>query len=875
MRANWVIESKFDRPRIHPRQIEKSSIVARLQASNADSILVYAPAGFGKSTLLTQWASAANASGTNVAWLNLDEEDRHADQFAAYIVAAVRRALDRARSGSHDNPRSTLAPAGELLALIGEVSRNGRRIVLVLEDYHRAECEELNLLLRRFLERVSPWICVAISSRTMPNVGVARLKAEGRAVVVTERELRFNRAETNFFFDAVLPIGGAGWTRFAERAEGWPVALQFARMWLSEGGDVAALGVASETSDLGAYLSDQMFSGLRPAVRDFLLRTSLLEDISAEVAQALGVEKADQIAREIARSALPITLLSHEPLRFRCHHLLRDFLVVRAREDGLDIGGLQRQVARWFVERGELAAAVRHALAGGDPGYAAALLDQAGGWRLIYSGQGQLRAILRSVHSALLDSRAYPRVALGASILAAKDGDLVAAQALFRAVAGDDDGPMADDILRIDALIRLYCDEPMQSAALEALAELGRRTSPQDPIGTALTSNLLAYFTLQPGDYILAKRYATRAIAQFRQANAAFGEAHLYAHLGAAELALGNRAAAAEAYRTMRDLCRAALGPDSDLEAIAGVLEAETSYEADERGHARELLGGCLSRIEQADGWFDVFAAAYVTAARLDGVDHGPGAAFEALERGRQTARTRDMRRLERLLAEEAIRTATLAGDVERAAAECRNIGLPLTPAADLPEPVSSLRGDGPALLLSRLTLAIGDRQAASGFLEVAGMQFQRGGAPFTRRILAKLLAAAGAREDSTDTLVEMAAGAVRLALPDRFLRTLLDEGPNLRELLDKAGLGAVLASGRIDAGPDRTRNPSATIALSPREQQILGLLATGLSNKEIARSIAVDPNTVKYHLKRMFAKLSVERRGRAVMRARQYGLIN
>ena len=145
---------------------------------------------------------------------------------------------------------------------------------------------------------------------------------------------------------------------------------------------------------------------------------------------------------------------------------------------------------------------------------------------MIYSGQGQLRAILRSVHSALLDSRAYPRVALGASILAAKDGDLVAAQALFRAVAGDDDGPMADNIRRIDALIRLYCDEPMQSAALEALAELGRRTSPQDPIGTALTSNLLAYFTLQPGDYILAKRYATRAIAQFRQANAAFGEAH-------------------------------------------------------------------------------------------------------------------------------------------------------------------------------------------------------------------------------------------------------------------------------------------------------------------------------------------------------------
>jgi LuxR family maltose regulon positive regulatory protein len=803
MRAHWVIESKFDRPRVHPHQIEKTSVVERLRASELDAILVHAPAGFGKSTVLAQWARALGKSGTRVAWLNLDEEDRRGEQFAAYVAAAVRRALDEPEDAAHVGIHSGLSPARELLTLVGEVARRQRQIGLVLEDYHRAECDEVDALLRGFLERAPPWVRVAISSRSMPKVGIARLKAEGRAAIVTERDLRFNSAETSLFLDAVLPAGAAEWTRFVERAEGWPVALQFARMWLADGGDVAALGVASETGDLGAYLSDQVFSALPSETRDFLLRTSLLEDISAEVAQALGVERAERIARGIARSALPITLLSQEPLRFRCHHLLRDFLLARAHSEGLDIEALHRRMARWFAQRGVLASAVRHALAGDDPRYAAALLDEAGGWRLIYSEQGQLRAILRSVHAVLPDAGAFPRLALGASILAAKAADLNVARALFHSVAGAAaEGAIADDIHLIDALIRLYCDAPLDDASLEALAELGRRAPTQDPIGAALTSNLLAYFSLQTGGYILAKRYAVRAIAQFRQAKAVFGEAHLYAHLGAAELALGNRAAAAQAYGAMRDLCRSALGPDSDLEAIAGVLEAETSYEADDRARARELLGAGLSRIEQADGWFDVFAAGYVTAARLDGVDHGPAAAFDALERGRHTARARDMRRLDRLLAEETVRTATLAGDIERAAAECRHLGFALTRSTEAPEPVSSLRGDGPALLLARLALASGDRRSAGGFLEVAEAQFQRRGAPFTRRISAKLLAAAVRRDEAGDVAAETTAAAVRLALPDRFLRTLFDEASILGDLLDKARAGAGSPAARARRRP-------------------------------------------------------------------------
>jgi LuxR family maltose regulon positive regulatory protein len=115
-------------------------------------------------------------------------------------------------------------------------------------------------------------------------------------------------------------------------------------------------------------------------------------------------------------------------------------------------------------------------------------------------------------------------------------------------------------------------------------------------------------------------------------------------------------------------------------------------------------------------------------------------------------------------------------------------------------------------------------------------------------------------------------------------VRTVLDEGGRCRELLvelstagtTEAGLGDRIRQLLHKETAPRPPSPTtaADPALSAREQQILALLAQGLSNKEIARSIAVDPNTVKYHLKRLFAKLAVERRARAVIRARQYGLI-
>jgi len=895
--AGWLIETKFSRATRGRRQIERERILDQLSGDGYQLVVVQAAAGFGKSTLLGQWAARLSAARVSVAWLNLDEDDKDPDQFIAYLMEALRRCLSApAGEGSGDvfAGYAGLPAKAALAAMIHELERRPHPVTLVLDDYHRAESDGVDAIIRTLVDRAPSHFRIALASRSQPKLGVARFKAEGRACVLLDRDLRFTDDETSLFLAGELPqLDQKDWMRFAARAEGWPVALQFARMWIREGGSLAALSAASEAYDLGSYLSEQVFATLKPDLQAFLLATSPLESVSEGVAEAVGVERAAAAIQQLIRSALPVVMLSPEPLRFRYHHLFQDFLMSRATAAGIDLGRVHRRAAGWFAASGDLAAGVRHALAGGDPATAAAILEDAGGWRLVYRGHGHLGAVLRSVYRSIGSAGDVPpRLLLGAEVVAAKSGDLAAASAINEQIVErglERRTDLVDEIRVLDALIKLYLDLPLPEPDLNRLMEMLGRMGDEEPMTLALATNLAAFFTLQKGSFIKAKRYAERAIRHFRDADALFGEIHLYAHIGQAELATGNLIAAATAYRTMRGLCRRWLGEDSDLEAIASVLEAEERYEADDRLQARRLLEPALSRIEEADGWFDIFGAGYLTAVRLEFADHGPAVASAAIERGLRTADRRGMSRLATLLKQESVRVATLAGDTESAIALCDNMGLSLDAdkAASGPLPVSSLRGDGPALLAARLLIRLDRPQGADAFLQVAERQTQKGGSPLARRITIRALRALlEERRGRRDRAVAALTIATGLAGSEPFLRTLLDEGDELRELAAELEREAEIKEA-VRQRFSRLRRSRATpqarplersagdFGLSPREHQILDLLAEGLSNKEIARRIARDPNTVKYHLKSLFAKLAVERRGRAVVRARSMGLIN
>ena len=144
--------------------------------------------------------------------------------------------------------------------------------------------------------------------------------------------------------------------------------------------------------------------------------------------------------------------------------------------------------------------------------------------------------------------------------------------------------------------------------------------------------------------------------------------------------------------------------------------------------------------------------------------------------------------------------------------------------------------------------------------------------------MLARALEAVAAREEAVDAATE----AVALATPVSLLQPFLDAGHRLVPVLRRGDPGRVpgceaflkqcLAS--ASAGPEKQALGSGTAVLSPRERSVLALLGEGQSNKDIARALNIAPETVKSHVKNIFAKIGVERRAQAVARAMSLGLI-
>ena len=891
-----MVDAKFCPPPL-ARQIERDALVGRMHDAEVGLIVLHAAAGYGKSTLLSQWRRHLIATGCAVAWLSLDEHDRDIDQFLAYLVEAFRRAECRGGSGAAARLSELAALPTQVVipAILHEVASAGQSMVLLLDDYHRAESETIDQALRSLLEQRPPQLGIAVASRTLPRLGLGRLRAESLVTLLGVDDLRFGEAETSLFFaEEVTRLDPAAFGRFVTRTEGWPVALQFARTWLREGGDLAALDCRSPASELADYFSEQVFATLPLALQDFLLRTAALEFVSEDIARALGIERPGACLKELLRLALPMVPLDAERTRFRYHHLLEDFLLSRAREQDIDVAAIRRTAAGWLAATGDLALAVRHALAGGRPGMAADIIEAAGGWRLVYCGHGHLGATIRAVHLAMSTSGHIrpPRFMLGVAVTAAKQGELAAATEAFRDVLVRGDAEtfeIGDEILTIRALLALYRDEALAPAELAALESMVARMGSQDPMHAGLATNLLAFLLLQDGDYARARRVGWLAVRRFRDAQAPFGEMHLYAHIGQAELALGNVAAALDACRTMRDLARQYLGPDSDIGAIACVLIAEVLHQAGQRDDVRPLLTPALERIERADGWLDVFAAGYLTAARLDLLDHGLEAARAAIGRGMATAARRQLPRLHRMLLHESIRVSTLAGDLDAAAAEAAQAGLCLDAR---PTPgllgVSLLRGEAPALLLARLALYRGRAEVALHALDEAAGTIQSGRCTIAGRITALVLRSlaerAAGREDSARRSF---ATASALACTTTLFRPLLDGGAPACALAAeviacttlpdsvRAQLTEVFGRGSAVPAVGVRLPPAEGPSLTARQRQVLGLLAQGMTNKEIGRQIAVGPDTVEYHLKRLFAKLAVERRTSAIVRGRVYGLLD
>ncbi|MGE0581938.1 MAG: LuxR C-terminal-related transcriptional regulator [Steroidobacteraceae bacterium] len=893
----WLVRSKLS-PSIRLRRpVPRAPLMARLDgALDAQLTLVQAPAGYGKTSLLAQWFESLKARGVPAAWLSLDEHDSDPFQFLNYLVGACQEAGFAAGIELIDSPHSFSgsAPAATTGALVTALNRCTGPHVVILDDLHRAESPAVGAAVNQLLASRPPHVHFVISTRQYPqSLPTADLRAHDELLVMRQSEIEFSPAEIESFLADLLPAQRPpDWSsELHARTEGWPIALQTVRRWLAGGASIeeTLAQISGRSSDLEDYFVEQVFDALPVDEQRFLLDTSILERVNGELADALrGNSGSWQLLERLERHDLFVHRLDRERTWYRYHRLFSEFLKERLRRAaGPGVADLHRSASRWFHAHGYHTEAVQHAMSSADHELLADILERLGGWRYALMGHvGVFERTLRVLPDDLLAT--HPRIALADIYLKARRGEHNAARAaMLRLVQPPDrhaaDTALAGEIAIMRSLLDRYAGNDVTPHEIGQLEALGVALPREDHLMHAVRCNLLCAAHARIGRADESFAAGEQAIAHFRRIGSLYGEAFIYFHEGYARMAQGRMRDAEALFREGRDLAEEHFGAGSDLVAVAKVFLAEIAYERNETPMATQLLDRALPHIEQFDSWLEVYVAGYQTALKLAHLARDPLQVARIARRVHATASSRMLPGLEEVmgawLRELAWRDAAYGGDAGPATNQAEP---PLAPLPDDALFDPALR-HAQVSAQARHLMRDGDLAAAEGLLATETGRAHRARHLRAFVSLSVLLSMVRLRRDPA------AAGAaldtaVAAAVFEGLKRPFIDAGPELLPIL-----GVLLGASETRRG-NRLRDRFLTEValairsesaagradplLSPREHQVLGLLVQGRSNGEIAAAVNLSPNTVKFHLKNLFEKLSVGTRQDAVTAAIRQGLI-
>jgi LuxR family maltose regulon positive regulatory protein len=343
--------------------------------------LVSAPAGFGKTTLLTEWLSVT-AGRRAIAWLSLDQRDNDPTVFWSYLLSALQTVTERPGTRALALLRSPQASLDDVLAtLVNDLDAVTGGVALVLDDYHLIESHEVHGGVMFLLDHLPPHVQLVIATRADPPLPLARLRSRGELVEIRAEHLRFTPDEAAAYFAEAIgrPLAMADITALESRTEGWIAALQLAALSMRGRDDITGFieAFAGDDRYIVDYLAEEVLQRQRDEVRTFLLETSILARLTGSLCDAvLGRDGGKAMLAELERANLFLVPLDDRRHWFRYHHLFAD--VLRARlldEQPQVVPELHRRAAVRYADNGEASEAIRHALAGGDAERAADLVE--------------------------------------------------------------------------------------------------------------------------------------------------------------------------------------------------------------------------------------------------------------------------------------------------------------------------------------------------------------------------------------------------------------------------------------------------------------------------------------------------------------------
>jgi len=870
----WYWIGKLTPPQLLLTSITREALLNSMQANALVPLtLLTAPAGYGKTTLLMQWHATIHQQvpKTLVAWLSVDEADADPNRFLAYLILA----LDHAGVALAHLPRLAAAqaldmqPQRTIQALLRALAEEDRPITLFLDDYHLAASPEVGVLLGVLVEQAAPWLRWVVASRTRPDWPLSRWKAKGWMHEVSARELILSLREVRGILGEAVDEHDVCRVHIA--TEGWAVAVQLARLWhTSIDGSVYGLTAFSGgVADVANYLTAHIFNSLSTDCQSLLLQTSLLQRFNADMADAVrGRRDSADLLRQLTHLDTLLIPLDPERQWFRYHALLRDFL--RLRMDIHQAQAIHRAAAHWLAQQKDWSQAIHHALKAGDIPLAVNLVVSAGGWELVlHHGIRYAQGLLSQFDAVTCNTQ--PDLLLLQAYLHAKLGDHKLSAQLLHLARGSvtGDARLSRDFHVIRNLADAYqdCFERLDSDVTTF------HSSPY-PLDQTLAQATLecvhALADLTRGEWVSSLRIIRDAHVKMRVIASPRGENYCRIHEAQALALSGSINEASTLVDEALAFADEHFGQESSLRALVGCFKARQLYWQGNWSQTQPWLDDGWAALEHADGWLDVVAVTAEVAWRTRLRSHGLHAALQELGHVDQLACARQWPRLSRLVQVWRIDAQAQSGQLHVARQALLQANL---------EQIADQREDwrsqeAASLALGRLQLLSGYSGAAlTGLQRTAEEMEARGLRLPAWRLRLMALAAANKGQRLQSEEIDMAMSPImQHALPG----LLLEVGPCLLPVLEAWPQQTTLLPTIITRLRGWRSHPTPVqMALSGKETQVLELLASGQSNKAIALALDISENTVKFHLKHLFAKLGVDNRTAAISAAIRQGHLN
>lgn len=864
------------------------------QGLTSKLILVSAAAGFGKTTVLSEWAQDIKLP---VSWLSLDERDNDFTRFWMYFLAALQQSYPNIGEATLAMLRATepIAADAFLTPLINELAQLQTDFVLVLDDYHLITTSAIHDALSFLLEYLPLQVHLAIATRVNPPLPIAKLRVCAQLTELHTHDLRFTHEEATAFLYQSLsqPLTEAQIATLQTQTEGWIAGLQLAMLSLRETANSATLIESFSGSQRFVldYLVEEVLERQSQPLRDFLLRTSILEQMCYALCEAVtgDADRGDTL-EQLERQNLFVVPLDHDRTWYRYHHLFSEALhhiLQRTEPDRILV--YHDRAAHWYKQQGYIAEAIQHAIAARSFEYAASLIEQ----EIQTSENPRLDAIvLRHALEALPAGLTYtcPWLLVAKAwvgFTSSQFAEAIAAVQRLEQLLNQNKPENADQLWGVViALKGMHARQ--QGNTLESITcmEKALQLLPQDHswLRSLILLNLgVTYFVAD--NYESAKRLLPE-VSRIGKARGTADPAIAGLYLQAQFLALRGHMNEAVS------LCQEGLDLATErrwLATYAGVLVqvalADLLREQNQLEAAAQHLNESIDRAIQNHQ--PGLMMGYITLARVrqaQGDFQAAGTAIHAAERCQPWLWST-------MLSVEAckVRLYLAEGNVEAAMAWAESSGLSIedelhySPTEQFPR-----SSELDYLTYARVLLAYGQQQPSylqsTLQLLIRLSEFAKAGGR-TIRVMETLLLQAlvlqiqGDQDRALDSLNQ----ALSIPRQGHYSRLFLDEGKPMAALLQTAVSKRIYSDEAdrllriFDSVEEKKSTPLQPLVepMSDRELEVLRHLATGLSNQAIADQLFVSLAAVKWHARNIYGKLEVNNRTQAVAKARELGLLS